>query len=438
LNEKILLACDHLSYHAGAMVWNKPARLLLLALLAVIFVRANNGWAQTDTDLLALTHANLIDGASSEARRDVTVLVRGARIQSITLGSAALPAGARVLDLQGRWLLPGFVDAHSHVRDLASARRAVQFGTTTVRVMGGPHLVDVGMRELHHAGLTDIPEVVAAGYQIRPDLAEAYEAFFLDFPNMSGLMSGVRGSDNLRHVVRLLAERHVNLIKIFATERAGTPQTDPLKRTFTDEELAAVVDEGGKVGLSVAAHAHSDEAARAAVLAGVHSIEHGTYLSDETLALMKSRGTYFVPTISFWDGMSKSDDPIRQLRARTMQPRVLAAVAHAWKMGIKIAAGTDDGYNANSHRVSDEVAELVLSGMPPMEAIKAATSVSAECLEVEKRIGTIKPGMVADFIAVDGDPLANVAALRDLVLVIHDGRVVINQLNPQSSGPSLH
>jgi len=218
----------------------------------------------------------------------------------------------------------------------------------------------------------------------------------------------------------LLAERHVNLIKIFATERAGTPQTDPLKRTFTDEELTAVVDEARKVGLSVAAHAHSDEAARAAVLAGVHSIEHGTYLSDETLALMKSRGTYLVPTISFWDGMSKSDDPIRQLRARTMQPRVRAAVAHAWKMGIKIAAGTDDGYNANSHRVSDEVAELVLSGMPPMEALKAATSVSAECLEVEKRIGTIKPGMVAD------------------VLVIHDGRVVINQLNPQSSGSSLH
>ena len=376
------------------MARNKPARLLLLALLAVIFVRANNSWAQTDTNLLALTHANLIDGTSPEARSDVTVLVRGARIESITLGSVALPAGANVLDLQGRWLLPGFVDAHSHLRDLASARRAVQFGTTTVRVLGSPHFVDVGMRELHHAGLTDIPEVVAAGYQIRPDLAEAYEAFFLDFPSMSGLMSGVRGSDNLRHVVRLLAERHVNLIKIFATERAGTPQTDPLKRTFTDEELAAVVDEGGKVGLSVAAHAHSDEAARAAVLAGVHSIEHGTYLSDETLALMRSRGTYFVPTISAWDGMSKNDDPIRQLRARTMQPRVRAAVAHAWEMGIKIAAGTDDGYSATtSHRVSDEVAELARSGMPPMDAIKAGTSVSAECLGVEKRIGTIKPGI---------------------------------------------
>jgi len=196
------------------MAWYKPARLLLLALLAVIFVRADNSRAQTDTDLLALTHANLIDGTSPEARRDVTVLVRGTRIESVTLGSVALPAGANVLDLQGRWLLPGFVDAHSHLRDLASGRRAVEFGTTTVRVMGGPHLADVGMRELHHAGLTDIPEVVAAGYQIRPDLAEAYEAFFLDFPNMSGLMSGVRGSDNLRHVVRLLAERHVNLIKI--------------------------------------------------------------------------------------------------------------------------------------------------------------------------------------------------------------------------------
>jgi imidazolonepropionase-like amidohydrolase len=409
------------------MAWNKPVRLLLLALLlAVSFVRANKSSAQTDTNLLALTHANLIDGTSPEARRDVTVLIRGARIESITLGSVALPASANVLDLQGRWLLPGFVDAHTHVADLASARRALRFGATTVRVLGVPHFVDVGMRELNRGGMSDIPGVVASGYQIRPDLAEG---FFLDFPEMSASMKGLHGPDNLRRVVRILAEHHLDLIKVLATERAGTPETDPRKRTFSDEELTAIVDEARKTGLPVAAHAHADEGARGAVLGGVRSIEHGTYLSDETLTLMKARGTYLVPTISFFN--SQSADPILQIRARTMQPRVRETAARAWKIGIRIVAGSDNTYDASRSRgVADEVAELVRIGMPPMDAIKAATAVSAECLGVEKRVGTIKPGMTADFIVVDRDPLTDISSLQDLLVVIHDGKVIVNRLYP--------
>jgi len=220
------------------------------------------------------------------------------------------PTGAQVIDIKGRWLLPGFVDAHVHLRDLAAARHAVQSGATTVRALGSSYFTDVGMRELHRAGLTDIPEVVAAGYQIRPDLSQGNGDFFLDFPGMSRFMSGLRGSENLRSVVRLLAEHHVDLIKILATERAGTPQTDPRKRTFTDEEMVAIVDEARKAGLPVAAHAHGDEGARGAVLAGVHSIEHGTYLSDDTLALMKTHGTYFVPTLSAVSHMSKLENPV--------------------------------------------------------------------------------------------------------------------------------
>jgi imidazolonepropionase-like amidohydrolase len=197
------------------------------------------------------------------------------------------------------------------------------------------------MRELHRAGLTDIPEVVAAGYQIRPDLSQGNGDFFLDFPGMNPFMSGLRGSENLRSVVRLLAEHHVDLIKILATERAGTPQTDPRKRTFTDEEMVAIVDEARKAGLPVAAHAHGDEGARGAVLAGVHSIEHGTYLSDDTLALMKTHGTYFVPTLSAVSHMSKLENPVLQLRGRAMLPRERNTATRAWKMGIKIVAATD-------------------------------------------------------------------------------------------------
>ncbi len=377
-------------------------------------------------------HSNLIDGISSEVAHDATIVVRDGRIESVGTRAAAPPAGAEVVDVRGRWLLPGYVDAHAHFGNPAAAHRAVQYGTTTVRVMGGQFFIDVGMRELHRSGATDLPAIVAAGYQIRPDITEAFPGFLLDFPNMREFRTGLRGPDNLRKVVRALAEHHVDLIKILATERAGTPETDPRKRTFTDEEMAAIVDEARKVGLPVAAHAHSDEGARGAVLAGVRSIEHGTYLSDDTLALMKARGTYLDPTISVWDEGSKSENPILQQRGRAMQPRARKTAARAWKMGIKIVAGTDAGYGETGlgRNMADEVAELVRVGMPPLDAIKAATSVSAECVGVEKRTGTIKPGMTADFIAVDGNPLADISALQDLVLVIHDGKVVVNHLYP--------
>ena len=280
--------------------------------------------------------------------------------------------------------------------------------------------------------MTDLPAVVAAGYQIRPDLANAFTGFLLDFPTMSRFASGLRGSENLRNVVRANAEHHVDLIKVLATERAGTPDTDPRKRTFTDEELASIVDEARKLALPVAAHAHSDEGARAAVLAGVRSIEHGTYLTDDTLQLMKSHATYFDPTISTWDEGTRSDSPILQIRTRAMKPRARDAAGRAWKMGVKIVAGTDSGYEETGLglNMADEIGELVRAGMPPLEAIKAGTSVSAECLGAGNRVGAIKPGMIADFVVVDSNPLANISALQDLVLVIHDGKIAVKHLNP--------
>jgi imidazolonepropionase-like amidohydrolase len=402
-------------------------QLLLLTLLVGLTSQAQN-----NATVLVLVHANLIDGVSLEAIHDATIIVRGTQIESVGTKVAAPPAGAEVVDVRGRWVLPGYVDAHAHISTVVSARRALQYGTTTVRVMGVNNFVDVGLRELHSSGMTELPAVVAAGYQLRPDVVQAFQGFLLDFPSMRKFVSGLRGSDNLRSVVRAYAERHVDLIKILATERAGTPDTDPRKRTFTDEEMAAIVDEARKVGLPVAAHAHGDEGARGAVLAGVRSIEHGTYLSDDTLGLMKARGTYLDPTISVWYEGAKSENPILQQRARAMQPRARNTAARAWKMGIKIVAGTDDAYEATGLglNVADEVVELVRAGIPPLDAIKAATSVSAECLGVEKRTGTIKPGMTADFIAVDSNPLADISGLQDLVLVIHDGKVILNRLNP--------
>jgi imidazolonepropionase-like amidohydrolase len=405
---------------------------ILPALIAVASLSASPRTVapQGESSSFALTRVNVIDGASNEPQLDVTVIVRGGKIEQI--GKMNPPAGAEVIDLKGRWLLPGFVDAHAHISNLAAARAALQSGATTVRDLGVNHFFDIGVRELNHAGVADLPDVVAAGYHVRPRPADE---LFIDIPKLGALMGKpVTGTENVRRVVRAQIERGVNVIKVMATERAGLPDTDPRKRVFTDGEIAAVVDEASKSGVYVAAHAHGDEGAYAAVKAGVRSIEHGTYLSDRTLALMKERGTYFDPTIATVADLIEPggdyDNPILSIRGRHMLPRVRETSAKAWKLGIKLVAGTDTGYGPNSNRrMPHEVIELVAIGMPPMEAIKAATSVSAECMGIEKRTGSIRPGLEADFVVIERDPLSDIKNLQDVLLVINNGKVVVNRLD---------
>jgi len=415
---------------ASAMRKSLIFLLFPLFLVIALGVKSQEPQSSAKTAPLVLTHASLIDGISAQPLRDAAVVVRDGHIESVTTGQVEIPGGATLLDLKGRWLLPGFVDAHAHLADLRAARAALASGVTTVRSLGTNHFADIGIRELNHRGVADVPDVVAAGYHVRPHPAEE---IFLDVPKISDLMLGVNGPENVRRMVRALIERGVDVIKIMATERAGLPETDPRKRVFTDEELAAAVDEASKAGLYVAAHAHGDEGAAAAVRAGVRSIEHGTYLSDQTLALMKQRGTYFVPTIAtvqdLIDPGGEYDNPILSIRGRAMMPRVRAAAAHAWKMGVKIVAGTDTGYGpASNRRLSHEVIELVGIGMPPIDAIKAATSVAAECLGVDRRTGSVKPGLEADLIAIERDPLADITALQEVLLVVNNGKIVVNRL----------
>ncbi len=385
---------------------------------------------QNQNSLLVITHANVIDGVSNEPLRDVTVIVRSGKIEQI--GKVAAAEGAAVIDLKGKWLLPGLIDAHAHISDLAAARVALQSGVTTARNLGVNNFFDIGVRELNHAGASDLPDIVAAGYHVRPRPAEL---LFVDIPKLADLMGKqVSGADNLRRIVRAQIERGVNVIKILTTERAGLPDTDPRKRVFSDEEIVAIVDEARKSGIYVTAHAHGDEGAYAAVKAGVRSIEHGTYIGDQTLALMKERGTYLVPTIATVADLIEPggdyDNPILAIRGRHMLPRVRETAAKAWKMGIKIVAGSDTGYSPLSNRrMPHEVIELVEIGMPPMEAIKAATSVSAELLGVGQRTGSIKPGFEADFIAIERDPLSNIKNLQDILLVINNGKPAVNRLS---------
>ncbi len=411
----------------SALIRLRFAPYLLLLFLAAVL----NCFAQTPPDdMLVFVHANVIDGISASPNLDATVVVSGGRIQSIGHGPA--PAGrGQVTDLTGHWLLPGFVDAHVHIGNLADARRALRSGATTVGEAGVDHFADIGMRELNHQGVSDIPDIVAAGYHVRTHPADAY---FIDFPEDRDLMSGVHGPDAVRRMVRRMASRGVDRIKIMATERAGTPDTDPRIRIFNDEELAAIVDEANKAGLQVVAHAHGNEGATAAVRAGVHCIEHGTYLSDDTLRLMKEKGVYLDPTITatvdLSDPEGEYDNPILQMRGKAMLPTGRELVTRAWKIGVKIVAGTDTTYFVNNNRtLADEMIELSDAGLGPMDAIKAGTSVSAEELGVDKRTGSIRAGYEADLVVIDRSPLENIRHIGDVILVVNNGRIALNHMN---------
>lgn len=400
---------------------------LLLSVIPAAQAQAQNA----ANDSITFTHANVIDGLSKVPMLDVTVVVVKGRIQSITHDAAAQGSA---LDLKGHWLLPGFVDAHVHVADLAAARRALHSGATTIGEAGVNHFADVGMRELNHKGVVDVPDVIAAGYHVRTHPADD---FFLDFPQDADLMAGVHGTAAVRRMVREMVSRGVNRIKVMATERAGLPDTDPRIRVFNDEELAAVVDEANKAGLWVVAHAHGDEGAAAAVRAGVHSIEHGTYLSDDTLRLMKEKGVYLDPTLTATVDMiepeGEYDNPILQMRGRAMLPVAHEMVAKAWKMGVKIVGGTDTSYfDKNNRTMADEIVELAGAGIPPMDAIRAATSLSADELGIGNRTGSIRVGYEADLIVVDRNPLDDIRHIADILMVVNNGRIALDRLNISS------
>ena len=400
--------------------------LLLLIGLLGLYPRP----ASSQMEMLVLTNANVIDGSSESPSLGRAVVVDDGRIVSSVAADAA-PSGGVVHDLKGKYLLPGLVDAHVHIGSTSQARRALRTGITTVRSMGTGNYADVGLRELAAKGIIESPEILAAGYHVRTHPAES---LFINDPSLSDLWSGVHGADAYRRVTAANLERGVDWIKITSTERAGLPNTDPRKQTMTVDEITAVVDEATNRGVPVACHAHGDEGGRAAVLGGVHSIEHGTYLSEETLTLMKERGTFLVPTVAVVEDLMNPggdyDDPVLQVRGRHMLPRVMEAVRTAHRLGVKIVAATDTGFRPDSTlTLQHEIEALTKCGLSPMEAIQAATSVAAELLEIDDRTGTIRQGYEADLIVVDQNPLENILSLQDVLLVVNNGKVVLDRLS---------
>ena len=385
--------------------------------------------AQRAADAIAIVNANLVNVRDGRVTPNATIVIRDGRVESI--GSGAAAGGVRAIDVKGKYVLPGLIDAHTHAADFESFRRALESGVTTMRSAGVSFYADVGFHQLVKSGAVAGPDIVTAGYHVRPRIAE--EAFLSD-PSYADLMSGVTTIEKLRRAVQLNLAHGVDWIKILATERAGTADTDPRKQVYTEDEIRAIVQEAATKNVPVQAHAHGDEGAMAAVKAGVRSIEHGTYLSDATLRLMKERGTFLDPTyttvIDLTEAGGDYDVPALRVRGEQMLPRLRELVVRAHKLGVKVVAGSDTSYGRNSlTRISQEITHFVEMGFTPLEALQSATLVSAELLRLEKSIGVLETGYDADLIAVERNPLENLATTQDPLLVISNGRVALDRLN---------
>ena len=385
-----------------------------------------------DLDLINVT---LVDGTGTAPRPGVTVSVREGKIAAVADHAPVAAAGIRQIDMKGRFLLPGLIDAHAHIESPAAALRAIQSGVTTARVLGDTFLQATDTRELVRLGHVPGPEMLVSPGHIRP---KPGVAFFMVYPEFGDAIDGeLRGPDRIAAATRALIAKGADVIKVGASERAGLANTDPRRPELTEAEIHAAVVEAAKKGLFVAAHAHAREGCANAVRAGVRSIEHGTWVDDETLAEMKRRGTFFVPTLAAMSPLAdpkgnSADDVALRLRTQAMMGPLRAAVRKAHALGVVIAASTDGSYaddDIGGLRVAQDIALLrEFGGMTPLESITAATLNGARVTGIDSRTGTIRVGLEADLVAYDGDPLADGRALFEPRLVVSDGKILVEGL----------
>ncbi|MBS0393085.1 MAG: amidohydrolase family protein [Proteobacteria bacterium] len=393
----------------------------------------------------------LFDGITGRLTEPGLVVVQGERI--VGVGAAAqIPEGAQVIDLGDATLLPGFIDAHVHITDEASsdpyrdfyegmlrlpaeqayyaekyARATLAAGFTTVRVVGAGDWVDVALRNGIAAGLVEGPRILTAAHAIGSPGGHCDQPPFPpERVRPLGPIEGVcSGPESCREAVREQMKWGADVIKICASGGVLS-EADPLKvPQLTAAELEAIVGEAHRWGRKVAAHSHGDEAARLAVEAGVDSIEHGTFLTADTLRLMKQRGTYLVPTrlAAWWSGRHADTYPPPIARkAKAAATAGAEMMKTALRIGVPIAFGTDSGVSPHGLNAR-EFSLLVADGMTPAAALLAATRDAAKLLGVDGQTGSLESGKSADLVAVPGNVLENIAATEHPVFVMARGHV---------------
>ena len=418
---------------------------------ALFLAAAASARAADSSGIVAVRAGRLIDPASGTVTAGSVVLVEKGRVTAVG-PSVAIPAGARVIDLSGMTVLPGLMDCHTHLvgdyvddkdplselksssaarafESIPNARVTLEAGYTTVRDVGTYRaFVDVAMRDAIAKGYFPGPRMFVAGaYLTITGGGGAVTGFSPDVVLPWDLRFGVAdGPDQVRQRVRDIAQHGVDVIKVLATGAFLTHGSDPHAVEYTYDEMRAAVEEAAHKGLKVAAHAHSADGIKIAVRAGVASIEHGTYLDDEGIRMMKERGTYLVADIYDAEWIRQGAKTGYPEDFATKQPEgdeiQRQAFRKAAKAGVKIAFGTDasvypHGLNAR------QFAWQVKYGQTPMEAIRSATTSAAELIGRDPDIGAIAPGKRADLIAVAGDPLADVSVLEKVAFVMKDGVV---------------
>ena len=396
----------------------------------------------------AIRAARLIDGKGGAPVRDAVVIIEGERIVAAG-ANLPVPAGTTVIDLGGATLLPGLIDCHTHItggdpRDYYErlfrrspidaaieahlyARRTLEAGFTTIRDVGAGEFVDIALRRAIDAGVVVGPRMQAASLAIGATGGHADLTGFspyLEFKEFSSVADGV---DEIRKAVRLRIKNGADLIKVIATAGVLTEEGSAGAPQYSQQELDAVVQEAVMWEKKVAAHAHGAEGIKRAVRAGVASIEHGSLVDDEGIRLMKERGTYLVADIYNDDyilaeyGRLKYPDKIieKERQIGRLQRENFQRAARA---GVKIAFGTDAGVYPHGWNAK-QFAHMVRWGLTPMQAIQAATINAADLLGWRDRVGTVAPGLYADLVAVDGDPLQDVTVLEQIRFVMKGGRV---------------
>jgi imidazolonepropionase-like amidohydrolase len=377
----------------------------------------------------AIKNVNLFNGFENKIYPNTIVFVKAGKIDRVGIAGDKIDGEFEIIDGMGYYLMPGMIDAHSHLDNLASAKRALETGVTTVRTAGVAAFQDVALSELAKSGRIAGPDIIPAGVYVTPNLEET----ILADTRLAPLINGVKTDEDLKLLVNVNIDRGAKVIKTRGTERAGRPDTDPREQVYTEQQISVIVNEAAKRGVPVMIHAHGDEGARAAVKAGAKSIEHGTFLSDETLRLMKEKGTFLVPTfITLEDLTQPGGDyvgPVLELRGKFMIPQAESVIKKAHALGIKIVTGADNSYTANStSRISLECAHYVRMGMTNFEAIRCATLNAAELLGIDKTTGRIEKGYEADLVLIPGNPLQEIRYLQDALMVFSNGQIALKRI----------